>query len=422
LALAYLLVRCPTLAPVLARWLTISAWILILFPVASLVRHQMQDWRSPPMVWAASETELLAPGSDPPDVFYVILDGYGRSDSLLASYDYDNTEFLDFLASRGFYVAEGAMSNYSRTLLSLASSLNMDYLDGVLQDPGFNADDPDPLHDQLHRGRVLEAFRTMGYSIVGFESGYSPTELTDADSYLSPPASAAGTDRRASAGGELNEFEVLFLQTTMVQLAPRLYLWGPQVGLADLIEAEYDDHRERVRFAISGLSDIAAEPGSQFVFAHIVSPHPPFVFGPNGESLDPQGVANWHDRRSGRYLERYIGQMKYLNGLLMDEVDEILQASDGNAIIVLQGDHGPAGLLEWKNPTPTAVRDRMEILNAYYLPGVGDGALYPSITPVNTFRVIFDEYFGGEYGLLEDVSYFSNELLLSDMVRITPAP
>jgi hypothetical protein len=49
----------------------------------------------------------------------------------------------------------------------------------------------------------------------------------------------------------------------------------------------------------------------------------------------------------------------------------------------------------------------MKVLNAYYLPGVNAQLLYPSITPVNTFRLVFDQYFGGQFGLLEDKSYYS---------------
>jgi hypothetical protein len=45
-------------------------------------------------------------------------------------------------------------------------------------------------------------------------------------------------------------------------------------------------------------------------------------------------------------------------------------------------------------------------LNAYYLPGYKN-KLYPSISPVNTFRLIFDSYFGGKYDMLPDVAYYS---------------
>jgi hypothetical protein len=48
----------------------------------------------------------------------------------------------------------------------------------------------------------------------------------------------------------------------------------------------------------------------------------------------------------------------------------------------------------------------MKILNAYYFPG-GNDDLYPTITPVNTFRLIFNKYFDQDYPLLEDKALYS---------------
>jgi len=43
------------------------------------------------------------------------------------------------------------------------------------------------------------------------------------------------------------------------------------------------------------------------------------------------------------------------------------------------------------------------ILSSYYLPGVDqDKILFSSITPVNSFRLIFNYYFGEDYELLPD--------------------
>ncbi|MGQ9684246.1 MAG: hypothetical protein ACUVX9_17080 [Anaerolineae bacterium] len=49
----------------------------------------------------------------------------------------------------------------------------------------------------------------------------------------------------------------------------------------------------------------------------------------------------------------------------------------------------------------------MSILNAYHLPGGVDAALYDTISPVNSFRLILSSYFAADYALLEDRSYFS---------------
>ena len=55
----------------------------------------------------------------------------------------------------------------------------------------------------------------------------------------------------------------------------------------------------------------------------------------------------------------------------------------------------------------TNLQDRMRILNAYYLPDGGEEVLYPSISPVNTFRLILNYYFGTSYPLLDDTAYHS---------------
>ena len=52
------------------------------------------------------------------------------------------------------------------------------------------------------------------------------------------------------------------------------------------------------------------------------------------------------------------------------------------------------------------VRERYSIFNACLFPDGGDKNLYDSISPVNTFRVLFNHYFGTDYPLLEDRSFY----------------
>ena len=92
-----------------------------------------------------------------------------------------------------------------------------------------------------------------------------------------------------------------------------------------------------------------------------------------------------------------MDQAQFLNKKLLQAIDTILAESDVPPVIILQGDHGP-----WLQPKDK----RMWILAALHLPGHND-KLYPTITPVNFFRLVFNSYFGGKYEILEDVSYFS---------------
>jgi arylsulfatase A-like enzyme len=146
---------------------------------------------------------------------------------------------------------------------------------------------------------------------------------------------------------------------------------------------------------------VASISGPKFVFVHIVAPHPPFVFGPNGEFVvrNTPLTLNYdlEDREWDRYVPGYRGQVTYLNNRFITILKAILEESPRSPIIVLQSDHGITRV--------SSARERVAILNAYHLPDGGNEFLYPSISPVNTFRVIFNSYFGGSYDLLEDVSY-----------------
>jgi hypothetical protein len=128
-------------------------------------------------------------------------------------------------------------------------------------------------------------------------------------------------------------------------------------------------------------------PGSKFVFAHILVPHPPYIFTPEGE---------FRPRMSE--IAGYRNNVEFIDRQIVITVKAIIERSSRPSIIIIQGDHGPSG----KSVTPQV---RMSILNAYYVNDETRGSLYDTITPVNSFRVIFNHYFDSSYPLLDDVSY-----------------
>ncbi|MBT4002001.1 MAG: hypothetical protein HOF10_01675 [Chloroflexi bacterium] len=72
--------------------------------------------------------KTLSGTTSQPDVYYIILDGYSREDYLNEVLSYDNRPFLNELEGYGFYIANCSQANYSLTRYSLASSLNMEYV------------------------------------------------------------------------------------------------------------------------------------------------------------------------------------------------------------------------------------------------------------------------------------------------------
>ncbi len=69
------------------------------------------------------------------------------------------------------------------------------------------------------------------------------------------------------------------------------------------------------------------------------------------------------------------------------------------------------------------LRQKFGILNAIYFPDRGYNDLYEDLTPINTFRIIFNRYFGQNFPLLPDTSYshYSRDDLYSffDVTEVT---
>jgi hypothetical protein len=180
-------------------------------------------------------------------------------------------------------------------------------------------------------------------------------------------------------------------------------IWAP-------IASEH--YRRTSGFPLSQLPVVASLPESpKFVFAHVLAPHPPFVFDADGEAVTSKHptLADGGDCQGSTadYIAGYRDQIAYVDRILEEAIDGILSNSPGAPIIILQADHGPGALLDWESVEASCLWERMSILNAYHLPGAHSAGLYPEITPVNSFRVVFDAYFGTHLGQVEDRSYFS---------------
>lgn len=376
------------LASILQSWAVALVLIQLAYLAASLAPEL---WNRGRVEARLGPTARLPAGSTPnerPDIYYIVLDGYGRQDVLRAIYGYDNTQFIDQLKARGFFVAPRSRSNYHQTTLSLASSLNMTYLDGLGLE-GFKS--RLPLFRMLNDNRVVRSLAQLGYSSVAFSTGYSLTECTQFDRYI-------------IGGTSLTDFQNALFSTT--PLHP-LLRWSTST---------FDAHRQRILRTFAMLPDVAREaPSPSFVFVHLIAPHPPFVFDRRGNPIDPKGafaiadggafMAHWKASRDD-YLRGYRGQLEFVNQRLLETVDGILANSSRRSIIILQGDHGP-GATFTSNAKTTDLWERLSILNAVYQPPGTAAKLPEDLSPVNTFRIILDHYFGTNLGVLDNRCFFS---------------
>ncbi len=374
-----------------------TALVLVaLLPIASGVFRQagMKRLESPAAPLAGESASLEREGPLP-NIYYIILDAYASGNVLKEVYGFDNSEFLDYLSERGFTLALPGRSNYDMSLMSLASSLNYRYLDGN----EFRARKMDYLFSLFRKNRVVESLRGLGYRLAAFDSGYDNTELRSAES-------------RLGTGWSPGEFAAELINFT--PLPPLLALIGGGGYEGGL---QYWAHRERILYAFENIPETARIEGPLFVFAHILAPHPPFVFDEAGGPVqlseyyitgDAAGFLERMGISREEYREYYLGQLKFINRKVMEMVDRLLENSETAPIIVIQGDHGPRSEYSFCNLDASNPEEGLSILNAYYLPGGGADDLYPGITPVNTFRVIFNRYFGAGLELLPDHSYFTD--------------
>jgi hypothetical protein len=393
--LAWFILRKLTYTEKITELLNLISLFLLIIPTFRIIQFNFHNAQIETVTPSEEAPHTTKPDPDSlPDIYYIILDGYGRADVLDEYYEYDNTAFIHHLEETGFCIADNSHSNYAQTALSLASSLNYTYIQDIIDLGETKVSDRSHLANLVKNNRVRAFLSELGYQVVAVESGYSVTEWNDADIYL-------------ASSTRLNTFETLLASSSAAALM-----------IDRLIPAWY---RERISSILDGMSQIPMHESPKMVFIHLTIPHPPFVFGPNGEPLPGQGFreGNYYDGSIDEYIEGYRGQITYVNQRITTFINQIISDSDPKPIIILQSDHGPGAYLNWDTIEQTCLRERMSIFNAIYLPKVACNQLDRSITPVNTFPWIFNHYFNTEIDYQVDRSYYSLWSSPYDLIDIT---
>ncbi len=375
-------------------------WISQLFCVASMVLfaicirecyRELKDATYHPKHWAVrlpqwSDTRGMdlvdvPPDASPelPDIYYIILDGYARDDTLQQVYGYDNHSFTDSLRERGFYIADRSYSNYSMTFLSLSSSLNMNYINSLIEHAKKSNFNRHLFFRRIQHNRVEKYLQKQGYRIVHCASNYDGTSYSD----------HAEIQYSASSPMLRSEFASALLKSTALRE------FAPSVAKTHL-------------HALETLHNMPKVAGPKFTFAHILMPHNPYVFDRHGNiqvdvALDLQfgtKTGGWQNQQG------YLEQLQFLNTQMQSIVDTLISQSSRPPVIIIQADHGSASTGH-SGDEDEFCRERMAILNAYYGPPEFLARLYPEITPVNTFRTLLATLFDAPLKPLPDRKFFA---------------
>lgn len=335
---------------------------------------------------------ILYNSPENPDIYNIVLDGYPSNGYFLREFGYDNSAFTNALEERGFFVAYDSLSNYGGTLASLPSSLNMRYLNEA--DRSASTDPVAYARWLLANNKTAYALQERGYTYIFMLSGFaSPSDIADIniDFFPNGPRKFETNSLQDNSWFYKQSLWPLMIETTMAY---------PLAG--EFVEASVNNDRpygwdapQRVLDTFNEAEKIPAMEEATFSFIHIIKPHIPIVFDQDGNIIGD--VAENGNRES-----YFFAQLEFINRRTLQMIDRILEQSTVPPIIILQGDHGTRLGAIWRGPRDLTY---FEILNAYHFPNGGNKMLSSSITPANTFRVMFNYYFGTEYELLEDHHY-----------------
>lgn len=300
--------------------------------------------------------------NDKPDIYFIVLDGYANHKVLKKYYNYDNSNFIDFLKKNNFQIIDSCRSNYYGTLLSLSSTLNIKYFNNK------ELENSQEIINQLRDNFIFRELKKNGYTIVQLKSGYSVTSffnLTDSTINIEAP----------------NEFERAILRYSMFRL--------------DDVLGQIPFLRLKSQFEIfTNWKVNSLKP--TFNFIHIVCPHPPYIFNAKGERFYK---SNYTDN-SWEPKESYIEQLVFVNNQVkkfLNNINSQYKKLNKEPIIILLSDHGP--YLKSKNEDEVfEIRSKI-----FYAIKTSNSNLFPNFnTSVNTFPFVFNNFFDYNISYLPD--------------------
>lgn len=389
-----------------AQIVTLLFLLLIGIQVFQIVSFELQSGRVEKKTVPVQkiQTNKSAQTKGEPDIYYFIFDRYAGPTSTAEQYGFDNSPFYTYLEDKGFYVAKNSRTNYPKTFLSLGSSLNMEYLDFLTKETkGGASKDESIVTPYIENSKVLKFLKNKGYTFVNVGSWWTPTKKNKNADYSFYPT--------FKEYGGADEFTTGFYNTTIAAQLLKLVLRNPEDVSSD---PSNNSHRQAALYQFKAFEQVPSIKGPKFVFTHILLPHDPFVFDKNCNPISEKIV------KQNTHQVNYINQLQCANIHIKQIIDQILKESKTPPVIVLQSDEGPFPMnvsipekQGWGSAKTTSLREKFPILNAYYFPETEETAVenrlnaapYDTITPVNSFRVLFNKYFKTNMELLEDKSY-----------------
>jgi len=323
--------------------------------------------------------------SSKPDIYFLVFDEYTNNKALKKLWDFNNDSITNWLAKEGFYIPGNTKANYTSTPYSISSTLNMDYIYDSKK--STNATVPTNVLQSVKSISDNETFcilKKEQYSIrflAPFRNSFEENKL---EHYF---------DNLAD--------DQLWSQTLPGSIESDI-LWNFKSGKWKILhEKSRNDTSGNIRFnsilatinQVEATSNQTKNRKPQFIYGHFLITHHPHIFDSTGKLM------SWEKEQPPLY-KTYTSQIKYANKVMQEIVSHIKQNNRRNTIIIIEGDHG---FREWHGPEAWVPFPNF---SAIYFPDKNYSLLYDSISPLNMFRMIFNQYFYQDFPLLNDSSIF----------------
>jgi len=315
-----------------------------------------------------------------PDIYFIILDEYTGNTALRDQYDFDNTSFETALTQKGFHVVKESQSNYNSTPYSVASTLNMNYLQ--LDMKTENAGNLNYCYRSIADNIVLKFLKAEGYRFFNYSIFDFPHHpAINHDSFL--PANTRFITSQTFLG--------------RVRKDIRFNIINGKWNCRPLLKKFTAGHLHNNENFLKLTKNSATQKSQRFIYTHLMMPHAPYYFDSKGNPAPLEKLVEAHAGKEKDYVE----YLQYCNKKILEMAEYILASSPEPPVIMLLGDHGGR---RFKNP----VADKYYFLNlnAIYLPGKNYNAFYDSMSSVNLFRVLFNEQFQQQIPLLKDSTVY----------------
>ena len=305
-----------------------------------------------------------------PDIYLLIFDEYAGNISLKNYFNYDNTNFLKKLESKGFYVPVVSYSNYPNTDLSLPSTFNMGYLDFLTEKLGKDSKDKRLVQEFRDNSLMMKVLKLHGYKITSFYGGLGASGNTNLVSEKLCSYGTINTDLRKNL--VLTYLPISYFNTVLLEI----------------------HQKEKLECMFSILPEIkGSEETPVFVLGQFRLPHEPFIYDSEGNLIKTE--KHFTDK------EAYLEQLIYSSKKILELVDKILENTTRDPVIIVMSDHGYRNEIDWKNPSNEDYVAGFNNLAAYHMPNQMDN-LPETISSVNIFRIIFNSYLDTDFEMLED--------------------